>query len=236
MAIDFSTPPASRITIHPEPQQAKAPKEQAVASKDSFWGEDGFGFDDLIDIINPLQHIPVVSTIYREITGDEIAPGPRMLGGGIVGGVVGFVASAANVIFEQETGKDVGGAVVAALVGEENSQPQPTAMAAVVPAVSPTVRMMPTSAETVEIGMPIELIKEQALIAQPAAQQQEQLEPLDFSDIELPPRLPDVTEEEKEEANAILQLFGQTMQDVTNKYQASSILDHVYEVAEEMKA
>ncbi len=31
-----------------------------------------FTFDDFIDIINPLQHIPILSTVYREMTGDEI--------------------------------------------------------------------------------------------------------------------------------------------------------------------
>jgi len=29
------------------------------------FGEDGIGFDDLLDVINPLHHIPVVGTIYR---------------------------------------------------------------------------------------------------------------------------------------------------------------------------
>ena len=31
-------------------------------------------FSDLLDIINPLQQLPIVSTIYRAITGD---PSPR---------------------------------------------------------------------------------------------------------------------------------------------------------------
>src|SRR5262245_34046554 len=38
----------------------------------------GMGFlsliKGLIDIVNPLQHIPVISTLYRRITGDEISP------------------------------------------------------------------------------------------------------------------------------------------------------------------
>ncbi|MDP6473864.1 MAG: hypothetical protein QF894_03030 [Alphaproteobacteria bacterium] len=46
----------------------------ALAARDSggFFGADGFGFDDFLDLINPLQHIPIISTIYREITGDTI--------------------------------------------------------------------------------------------------------------------------------------------------------------------
>ncbi|MGB6086494.1 MAG: hypothetical protein WBF74_07845, partial [Parvibaculum sp.] len=31
-----------------------------------------FGFSDFLDVINPLQHIPIVSSIYRELTGDEL--------------------------------------------------------------------------------------------------------------------------------------------------------------------
>ena len=31
-----------------------------------------FTFDDFLDIINPLQHLPIVSMIYRAITGDNI--------------------------------------------------------------------------------------------------------------------------------------------------------------------
>ena len=62
----------------------------------AFWGEDGFTFADLIDFVNPLQHIPGVSTIYRAITGDEIGIGPRLVGGALLGGVVGFGVAAAN--------------------------------------------------------------------------------------------------------------------------------------------
>ena len=45
---------------------------------DSAFGDDGFGFDDVLDAINPLQHIPIVSTIYRAITGDKIDVAPRL--------------------------------------------------------------------------------------------------------------------------------------------------------------
>lgn len=73
-----------------------------------FWGKDGFTFGDLLDLVNPLQHIPGVSTVYRAITGDEIGIGPRLLGGAVLGGVVGFGVSAINAALEYETGKDIG--------------------------------------------------------------------------------------------------------------------------------
>lgn len=45
------------------------------------WGDDGFRFGDLIDIVNPLQHVPIVSWAYRALTGDTIAPAAKVLGG-----------------------------------------------------------------------------------------------------------------------------------------------------------
>ena len=44
------------------------------------FGDDGFTFLDFLDIINPLQHIPVVSTIYRDLTGDTLDYGSRVAG------------------------------------------------------------------------------------------------------------------------------------------------------------
>lgn len=68
--------------------------------------EEPFGFADLLDIINPLQHLPVIGTIYRNITGDEIRSSSRILGGVMFGGFAGAAGSLANVILEEETGKD----------------------------------------------------------------------------------------------------------------------------------
>ena len=101
-----------------------APKEVAKAGADtendtSLFGEDGFGFNDFLDIINPLQHIPVISTLYREITGDELSPGARMIGGGIFGGGIGLASSVINSAIEMETGKDIGGHVMALFSDEE---------------------------------------------------------------------------------------------------------------------
>ena len=77
------------------------------------FGDDGFTFLDFLDIINPLQHIPVVSTIYRDLTGDTLDYGSRVAGGTLFGGPIGALASVVNVIFEETTGKDVGEHVMA---------------------------------------------------------------------------------------------------------------------------
>lgn len=75
--------------------------------------EESFGFGDLIDIVNPLHHIPLVSTVYESITGDTIRPSGQIIGGAIYGGFIGAAAGVANLILEEETGKDISGNVVA---------------------------------------------------------------------------------------------------------------------------
>lgn len=81
--------------------------------------EADYSFWDFLDLINPLQHIPVVNSLYREVTGDTIKPEMKLAGGVALGGVFGFVTSLADVIFEQETGKDIGSTVVAGLFGTD---------------------------------------------------------------------------------------------------------------------
>ena len=88
-----------------------APASAAPASTASS-DDDGFSFDDLVDMVNPLQHIPVVSTIYRAITGNQMNTAPKILGDTLYGGITGFVGSVADTIFEKVTGKSVGDTVL----------------------------------------------------------------------------------------------------------------------------
>jgi hypothetical protein len=90
-----------------------------VESDVAMWGEDGFSFADLLDVVNPLQHLPVVGQIYRGITGDEISPAARLAGGTIFGGPIGLVAAVANNAVESATGRDIGETVIAAMQGDE---------------------------------------------------------------------------------------------------------------------
>ena len=73
----------------------------------------------IIDIINPLQHIPVISTIYRNITGDEINPLARVAGDALYGGAIGAAVGIVDVAVESKTGKDIGGNVMAMLTDDE---------------------------------------------------------------------------------------------------------------------
>ena len=80
--------------------------------------QEPFGFGDLIDIINPLQHIPIVGTLYRELTGDQIRSSSSIVGGAIYGGGVGAASGLVNLVIEEETGKPIEGHVMAAVFPE----------------------------------------------------------------------------------------------------------------------
>lgn len=113
MAIDFSATSPTQITVQPDVKSSTQDKDSTSSS--DYWGKGGFHFADLIDIINPLQHIPIVSSVYQEITGDTIAPGPKLAGSALLGGVIGFFASAADLVVEQVSGSSVSGHLMASL-------------------------------------------------------------------------------------------------------------------------
>jgi len=86
-------------------------------------------FDDVLDIVNPLQHIPVVSTLYRAATGDKIGDLERVAGDTLYGGLTGLGSSLANIAFKHITGKDFGDMVLSWLdIGGSNDN-APTAVA-----------------------------------------------------------------------------------------------------------
>ena len=93
-----------------------------------------FSFADLLDIINPLQHIPVVSTLYRAITGDKIGVPEKIAGDTLYGGMTGLFASLADTAFQEITGKNVGDTVLAFLTGDDTDAPVQIAAAPEKPA------------------------------------------------------------------------------------------------------
>jgi hypothetical protein len=78
----------------------------APESTSSIFGDDGFTFGDIIDIVNPLQHIPIVSSIYRKITGDTIAPAMEIAGGALFGGPFGAAISMVTTAFRSHVESD----------------------------------------------------------------------------------------------------------------------------------
>ncbi|MBX3445551.1 MAG: hypothetical protein KF765_02265 [Parvibaculaceae bacterium] len=86
-------------------------------------------FADLVDTINPLQHIPVVSDIYRHLTGDALSPQSRVAGGILFGGVIGGVASVLSLAISGDGEKGLGDTLLASVLGGEEEPAAATALA-----------------------------------------------------------------------------------------------------------
>jgi hypothetical protein len=89
------------------PPALTAPSPSAHSLREAFsttrhwlFGDKGLSFRDLLDIVNPLQHIPGVSQLYRKLSGDEIKPSMELAGGALFGGPIGVAFSAAGLLFE----------------------------------------------------------------------------------------------------------------------------------------
>jgi hypothetical protein len=104
-----------------------------------FWAGDTPTFNDFLDTINPLQHIPIISSIYQLITGDTASSGSNIIGSTLYGGPIGLLSAIANEIVKGETGNDIGGTILAALTQDSTAQTD-TASADFSYAPSPTNR------------------------------------------------------------------------------------------------
>ena len=113
------------MTIAATPTQPSGPARPGPAAAEPSAGDasDRFGFWDFVDIVNPLQHIPVVNALYRAVTGDTIKPAARIIGGTVFGGPLGLAVAAADAVIEQSTGRTVGGHVAQAVGLIEDDSP-----------------------------------------------------------------------------------------------------------------
>ena len=114
--------PASKSNQSAVSQTASS-TDASGASKKSF-------LDEVFDIVNPLQHIPIVSTIYSAVTGDKPEPFAQIAGDTLYGGAMGFLGSMANQAFTQIAGKSLGDMAVALFEGNDNTQVASAAPAA----------------------------------------------------------------------------------------------------------
>jgi hypothetical protein len=128
------------------PSSAVAPVPQA---RSAWHNASGFGFHDILDIINPLQHLPIISSVYRWLTGDRPGAVAQIAGdalyGGPIGAAVGFVSTA----LEDNSGRDMGERVLTAVFGDKSStavaaaQTSPSAGATTTAAAAPAVPSAP---------------------------------------------------------------------------------------------
>ena len=157
---------STRASAQDESQQTHS-AQQVRAGPDHDTAAGTFTFDDFLDIINPLHHLPLISSIYREVTGDQISAHARILGGGLYGGGSGFVAAIANAISEEATGRDLGDNLVAALFGDDETGSDSVA-AGSAPRAAPSTG---ATAAALEAGYATPAPSGQAAEAVPAAAQ-----------------------------------------------------------------
>ena len=118
--------------------EAEKPGQPVVPSRTSdakavkpfaFWQDGDFSFGDFLDIINPLQHVPIVATLYRNMSGDKIGAASRVIGGALWGRIGGLVSGVVNVVVDWFTGKDIGDHIYAALFGNTGPSSNATIVA-----------------------------------------------------------------------------------------------------------
>ena len=121
----------AKISAAHEPLEARPKRLTQQSPSDAnngfqFFGQDGFTFLDLLDVINPLQHIPIISTLYRSISGDTIDPGAKIAGGPLFGGPLGAAFSSLDVAVKHRTGNDIADHAAAFFINTTGNENAPT--------------------------------------------------------------------------------------------------------------
>ena len=82
-------------------------------------------FEDLVDLINPLHHLPFVGSFYRSVSGDEITAAARIMGAMLYAGPLGFVFATADSLFAEISGRPLGDTLIAAVFGGGETDESP---------------------------------------------------------------------------------------------------------------
>ncbi|HMM75901.1 MAG TPA: hypothetical protein PJ986_09340 [Gammaproteobacteria bacterium] len=150
------------VTVTASPDSSSASALGAVRRLGQrLFGDDGFGFKDILDLVNPLQHIPVVGNVYRKLTGDALAPAIRVAGGALFGGPLGAGLSMVGLAVEEGAKRG------AAAAAEAAAAELPNAVAAVPRAEVPRGGWMIAAATTGRIAgfAPDEAVASNAAVA-----------------------------------------------------------------------
>lgn len=89
---------------------------ESIESQLLFLGPDRrFGWDDFADLVNPLQHIPLVSIAYRAMTGDRIYGAATLIDMGF--GPLAGAGTIFQLAYQSTTGQSLEDQAVAAVFG-----------------------------------------------------------------------------------------------------------------------
>ncbi|HEV8392378.1 MAG TPA: hypothetical protein VGQ35_21160 [Dongiaceae bacterium] len=89
---------------------------ESIESQMLFLGPDRrFGWDDFADLVNPLQHIPLINIAYRAATGDKIYGAASLLDMGF--GPIAGAGTVFQLAYQSTTGDNLEDKAVAAVFG-----------------------------------------------------------------------------------------------------------------------
>jgi hypothetical protein len=122
------------------------PAAPAISVQVTAPADHGFSFRDFLSVMNPLQYLPVVGTIYRAVTGDVIPDAARYAGSmavsGLLGGPIGLGINIATTVAEKITGIDPEKIVAAQFKAAPLAVASPANIHAAAPA-QPTLAQFP---------------------------------------------------------------------------------------------
>ncbi len=138
------------------PQLVTGPQQEALPAH----AESHVTFHQILSALNPLQYIPVVGTIYRAVTGDEIPEPLRRVGTLIVsflmGGPVGALINVGVFAAEKITGFDIDKTGQAALHGDLPGNPAGgSAVASATQAAARTAMATPAQVDGPDLPAPL---------------------------------------------------------------------------------
>ena len=90
------------ISHEPGGQLIGTPKKENTHAQES-----DFSFSDILDAVNPLHHLPIISTMYRNVTGDALSGLAKLTGSALFFGPLGLKIAAADVAVQAITGSSV---------------------------------------------------------------------------------------------------------------------------------
>jgi hypothetical protein len=128
-----------------------------------------FSFADALDIVNPLQHLPLIGVLYRKLTHDEIGTPEKIIGDTLFGGLPGLISSVADTAFERITGKNFADTALSLFEGSDE-QPKLAATELAAPEmtlanVTPTLAYGHTDESLAANAAPAKPMSEQQITA-----------------------------------------------------------------------
>lgn len=122
----MSTDPALNAAATPTVTVTAPPPNGAIKA---FNEDAGPSFSDVLDILNPLQHIPIINTIYQHLTGDNEGAVADVAGGTLWTGPIGLVTSLIDLAVKSDTGKSVSDNILSWLGLDDDEEPVKAAQA-----------------------------------------------------------------------------------------------------------